>query len=215
MVRIGTRILSAALWSVGPMMALQQVTIAQLVSPPDTIVAKSVTPETSMNVLPHSGSRKTSKEVIRLTRKSGLDMVGHRGIGSGMNFYSLEREHRLGRELSEEVDKSLVLLRDPDLLRYLHQLGESLIANSDTSQTLTIRVIRDDEVNAFALPGGNLYVTTGLILFCEDEAELTSAMAHEIAHIAARHGTRQLSKEAMWEFASAPMMAVGIPIGVA
>jgi predicted Zn-dependent protease len=210
---ITTRILSVALLSVSSMMFPPQVTIAQLVSPPDKIVAKSVTPEAT-NVLPHSGSRTNTKDVARLRRKYGLEMVGHRGIGSGMNFYSLEREQRLGRELSQKVDKSLVLVRDPDLLRYLHQLGETLIANSDTSQTVTIRIIRDDEVNAFALPGGNLYVTTGLILFCDDEAELTSAMAHEIAHIAARHGTKQLSKVAMWQFASAPMVAVGIPIGV-
>ena len=195
------------------MMSLQQVTIAQLVSPPDKIVTKSVTTD----VLPHSGSvsRRTSKEVARLKRKYGLEMIGHRGIGSGMNFYSREREQRLGRELSEELDKALVLVRDPDVLRYLQHIGETLMAKSDTSQSLRVRIIRDDEVNAFALPGGNLYVTTGLILFCDDEAELASAMAHEIAHIAARHGTKRLSKQAVWQFASAPMVAVGIPIGVA
>src|SRR4051794_37972570 len=140
---ITTRILSVALLSVSSMMFPPQVTIAQLVSPPDKIVAKSVTPEAT-NVLPHSASRTNTKEVARLRRKYGLEMVGHRGIGSGMNFYSPEREQRLCRELSGKVDKSLLLVRDPDLLRYLHELGEALIANSDTSQTVTIKIIKDD-----------------------------------------------------------------------
>ena len=76
-----------------------------------------------------------------------------------------------------------------------------------------MKVIDSDEVNAFALPGGFFYVNSGLILEADEEAELAWVMAHEIAHVAARHGTEQYSKAELFNYASIPLIFVGGPVG--
>jgi predicted Zn-dependent protease len=79
----------------------------------------------------------------------------------------------------------------------------------------TIKVIDNDEVNAFALPGGYFYVNTGLILAADNEAELAGVMAHEIAHVAARHATKNATRGQIWNLASIPLIFVGGPVGYA
>ena len=85
-------------------------------------------------------------------------------------------------------------MTDPEISEYVNRLGQNLARNSDAKVVFTIRVMESPEVNAFALPGGYFYVNTGLILAAENEAELAGVMAHEIAHVAARHATHNLSK---------------------
>jgi Zn-dependent protease with chaperone function len=87
------------------------------------------------------------------------------------------------------------------------------VRNSDAKVPFTIKVIDSDEVNAFALPGGFFYVNSGLILEADEEAELAGVMAHEIAHVAARHGTEQFSKAELFNYASIPLIFVGGPVG--
>src|SRR5207249_4773397 len=87
--------------------------------------------------------------------------------------------------------------------------------NSDAKVPFTIRVIESEEINAFAFPGGFLYVNSGLILAAPDEAELAAVMAHEIAHIAARHATRQLTRSDILTLASIPLIFVGGGLGFA
>jgi predicted Zn-dependent protease len=79
---------------------------------------------------------------------------------------------------------------------------------------MSVRIIDSDELNAFALPGGRLYVNVGMIMAAESEAELAGVMAHEIAHVAARHATKNATKRQIWNLASIPLMFVGGPAGM-
>lgn len=144
-----------------------------------------------------------------------VNKIGERGTGSGINFYSMEQEEALGRQLSEEVEASCKLLTDQAINDYINTLGQRLVRYSDAKVPFTIKVLDDDQVNAFALPGGFLYVTTGLILAAETEAELAGVMSHEIAHVAARHGTKGATRTEIWNLASIPLVFVGGPVGMA
>src|SRR5881275_329336 len=92
---------------------------------------------------------------------------------------------------------------------YVNRVGQNLVRNSDAKVPFTIKVIDSDEVNAFALPGGFFFVNSGLILRAQSEAELAGVMAHEIAHVAARHGTKQATKGEIINIASIPLIFMG------
>ena len=141
--------------------------------------------------------------------------IGHRNIGTGLNFYSLEREIALGQDLAKQVELSSKLVTDPEITEYVNRIGQNLVRNSDSRVPFTIKVIDSGEINAFALPGGFFYVDTGLILAAESEAELAAIMAHEIAHVAARHATKNMTKQQIWNMASIPLMFIGGPAGYA
>ena len=105
------------------------------------------------------------------------------------------------------------LLNDLVITEYVNRLGQNLVRNSDAKVPFIIKVIDSDEVNAFALPGGFFYVNSGLILAADEEAQLAGVMAHEIAHVAARHGTEQYSKAQVLNLATVPLIFVGGGIG--
>jgi len=121
--------------------------------------------------------------------KYDVHRIGQRGIGEGINWYSLERERELGHELAEEVEMQTKLITDPVITEYVNRLGQRIVRHSDAQVPFTIKVIESDEISALALPGGYFYVNSGLILAADSEAELAGLMAHEIAHVAARHVT--------------------------
>jgi hypothetical protein len=152
---------------------------------------------------------------IFIKKKYDVGKIGDRGIGGGVNFYSLDKEVLLGRELSEEVEQSSKLFTDRVINEYINRIGQNLVRNSDAQVAFTIKIIDSDEVNAFALPGGFFYVNTGLILAAENEAELAGVMAHEIAHVAARHATKNQTKRDIWNIASIPLIFVGGPAAIA
>jgi predicted Zn-dependent protease len=91
----------------------------------------------------------------------------------------------------------------------VNRVGQNLVRNSDAKVPFTIKVVESDEINAFALPGGFFYVNSGLILAADDESELAGVMAHEIAHVAARHGTENASKGQLVNIASLPLIFLG------
>jgi hypothetical protein len=126
--------------------------------------------------------------------KQDVNAIGNRGVGHGLNFYSLEHEIQLGKQLSMEVEKQAKFINDPVVNEYVNRVGQNLVRNSDAQVPFTIKVIDSDVVNAFALPGGFFYVNSGLILHADEESELAGVMAHEIAHVCARHGTKQATK---------------------
>ena len=126
--------------------------------------------------------------------KKDPDQIGTRDVGKGVNFYSLEKEMALGKQLASEVERQAKIITDPSHLRVREPVGQNLVRNSDAKVPFTIKVIDGEEVNAFALPGGYFFVYSGLILKADNEAELAGVMAHEIAHVAARHGTRQATR---------------------
>jgi predicted Zn-dependent protease len=142
-------------------------------------------------------------------KKLGPDEIGNTDPGKGVNFYSLEREIALGKEMAAEVEREARLCDDPAITEYVNRLGQNLVRNSDAKVPFTIKVLDSDEVNAFALPGGFLFVNSGLILKADNEAELAGVMAHEIAHVAARHGTKQATRGELINYASIALMMMG------
>lgn len=152
--------------------------------------------------------------LIAEQKNSDVDNIGDRNINKRqINFMSLEKEIALGRQLAAEVEKSSKLITDPVITEYVNRVGQNLVRNSDAKVPFTIKVIDSDDINAFALPGGYFFVNTGLILAADEEAELAGVMAHEIAHVAARHGTEQYSKAQLFNYASIPLIFVGGGIG--
>lgn len=142
-------------------------------------------------------------------KKKDPEQIGNRDVGSGVNFYTIEKEIALGKQLAQEVGRAAKMVEDPLPAEYINRLAQNLARNSDLKVPVTAKIIDSDEVNAFALPGGFLFVNAGLIRKAETEAELSSAMAHEIAHVAARHGTRQASRGQIINFASIPLIFMG------
>jgi predicted Zn-dependent protease len=146
--------------------------------------------------------------------KDDVQAIGNRKVGKGPNFYSLEKEIALGKQLAQEVERSSKLIDDPVVTEYVNRVGQNLVRNSDAKVPFTIKVIDSDEVNAFALPGGFFYVNSGLILRAQEESELAGVMAHEISHVTARHGTRNASKGQILQLATIPLVLLG-PAGLA
>jgi beta-barrel assembly-enhancing protease len=132
--------------------------------------------------------------------------IGNRGVGGGLDFYSLEHEIALGKQLAQQVDQSAKFITDPVINEYVNRVAQNLVRNSDARVPFTVKVIDSDVVNAFALPGGFFYVDSGLILRADTEAELAGPMAHEIAHVCARHGTKQATKGDIAQMAMIPAM---------
>ena len=122
------------------------------------------------------------------------DAIGNRNVGQGVNFYSLDKEIALGKQLAQEVERQAKVITDPTIAEYINRIGQNLVRNSDAKVPFTIKVLDSEEVNAFALPGGFFFVNSGLILKADSEAELAGVMGHEIAHVACRHGTRNATK---------------------
>jgi beta-barrel assembly-enhancing protease len=135
--------------------------------------------------------------------------IGNRKVDSGPNFYSIEKEIALGRQLAEEVRRQSKLVDDPILGEYINRLGQNLVRNSDATVPFTFQIVEGDQLNAFAFPGGFVFVYTGLIEATETEAELAGAMAHEIAHVAARHITRQATRSQIASYATLPLIFLG------
>jgi beta-barrel assembly-enhancing protease len=143
---------------------------------------------------------------VKQGSEADVNAIGNRNVGKGLDFYSLEREIALGKQLAQEVDKTAKFINDPVITEYVNRVAQNLVRNSDARVPFTIKVIDSDVVNAFALPGGFFYVNSGLILHADEESELAGVMAHEIAHVCARHGTKQATKGEIVQLASIPAM---------
>lgn len=143
---------------------------------------------------------------VKAGSEADVNAIGNRSVGHGLNFYSLEHEIALGKQLSAEVERQAKFINDPVVTEYVNRVGQNLVRNSDAQVPFTIKVIDSDVVNAFALPGGFFYVNSGLILHADEESELAGVMAHEIAHVCARHGTKQATKGEITQLAMIPAM---------
>jgi predicted Zn-dependent protease len=140
-------------------------------------------------------------------------LIGKRKINGG--FFSwmavgMEKEVALGRYLAAEIDREAKFVDDPIITEYVNRVGQNIVLHSDAKVPFTIKVIDSDEVNAFALPGGFFYVNKGLILAADNEAELAGVMAHEIAHVAARHAVENQAKANLAQYG---LMAGSIVFG--
>ncbi len=173
-------------------------------SAPQSKESKPVQPPDDSKVK-HDGSKKDVDAI-------GNRKVGGRGMG---DWYSLETEIRVGKQYAQQVEASAKMVSDPVVNEYVNRIGQNLVRNSDAKVPFTIKVIDSDEVNAFALPGGFFYVNSGLILAADEEAELAGVMAHEIAHVCARHAMRQQTRANWAQIGTLPLIFMGGGIGYA
>ena len=142
-------------------------------------------------------------------KKKDPEQIGNRDVGKGVNWYSIEKEIAMGKQYAQEIERQAKLIDDPTVTEYVNRVGQNLVRNSDVKVPVTIKVIDSEDVNAFALPGGFFFVNTGLLMKARNESELAGVMAHEIAHIAARHGTKQATRGQIANLATIPLIFMG------
>jgi beta-barrel assembly-enhancing protease len=148
--------------------------------------------------------------------KTDVDAVGNRNVGCGRgvgNWYTVEGQVARGRVFAQQIESQIKLVNDPVVTEYVNRIGQNLVRNSDAQVPFTIKVIDSDVVNAMALPGGFFYVNSGLILAADEEAEMAGVMAHEIAHVAACHYGREMTRLQLLQLASLPAIFMGGAIG--
>ena len=137
-----------------------------------------------------------------------VDRIGNRNVGKGINLYSLAAERSIGQAMAAAIDRQAKLVTDPKIEGYIRQLAQKLVRKSDAQIPFTVKVIDSKNATAFSLPGGFLYVDQGLLLEVEDEAELAGLIAHEIAHVVARHATRFATQKDALDVVSVSMTSV-------
>lgn len=161
-------------------------------------VSKSAKRSTSVKPTPTPTPAPTN--AAPLSVKEDPSQIGKRNINGGSDKFfgwlggSQEKEMAIGRQLATEVEQQAKMVDDPIVTEYINRVGQNIVLHSDAKVPFTIKVIDSDEVNAFALPGGYFFVNKGLILAADNEAELAGVMAHEIAHVAARHAMENQGK---------------------
>jgi predicted Zn-dependent protease len=158
--------------------------------------------------------KKSQQKIKHDGGKDDVDAIGNRKLG-GLDWYSTESEIKLGKAYAQQIEQSMKLIQDPVINEYVNRVGQNLVRNSDAKVPFTIKVVDADEINAMALPGGFFYVNSGLILAADDEAELAGVMAHEIAHVCARHATRSATRGQLANIMTIPLIFVGGGIGYA
>src|SRR5262249_16371177 len=125
---------------------------------------------------------------------------------------SRDKEMQIGRQLAMEVEQQSKMVDDPIVTEYVNRVGQNIVLHSDAKVPFTIKVVDSDEVNAFALPGGFFFVNKGLILAADHESEVAGVMAHEIAHVAARHAMENQGKAALINWGAMAGIIFGGPI---
>jgi beta-barrel assembly-enhancing protease len=139
--------------------------------------------------------------------KDDVDKIGDRNVAH-KSIISTDREIAIGRQYADQIDKTAKLVKDPVVNEYVNRIAQNVARNSDLKVPLTVKVIDAPDINAFALPGGFLYVNSGLIKAADNESELAGVMAHEIAHVAARHWASQMTKATLLQYATIPLIFV-------
>ncbi len=182
--------------------------MAAIIGSPTALLAQDKSPATNKKApAVTSTDNGASAPKGKLSDDENPLMIGKRDINKHqINFYSLNREVALGRQLAADVDRQGKFIDDPVVTEYVNRVGQNLALHSDSKIPFTIKVLDSDDVNAFALPGGFLYVNKGAILAADTEAELAGVMAHEIGHVAARHGVEQASKATLANYAMIPLI---------
>jgi predicted Zn-dependent protease len=146
-------------------------------------------------------------------KNSDVDDIGTRDINKGniLPLMSLQKEIALGQQLAAQVERTVKIVKDPVINEYVNRVEQNIVRNSDAQVPFSTKVVESDEINAFALPGGFVFVNTGLLLAADEEAEVAGVLAHETAHVAARHGAKTASKETAVNLAAIPLIILGGP----
>lgn len=118
-----------------------------------------------------------------------------RVLKPGWNLFSPDQDVQMGKEYAQEVEKQFQVINDPALHNYVNRIGQRLVNGIEGQKfPFTFKVVNDPSINAFALPGGPMYVHTGLIAAADNEAQIAGVLGHEMGHVMLRHGTNQASK---------------------
>jgi len=141
-----------------------------------------------------------------------INAIGRRNISQGPNVYSPEREKELGNKMASEVEKSEKFITDTEIIAYVHKVATKVEQNSDKHMGITVKLIDSEESKAFTLPGGHQYLTKGLLIRLQNEGELASAIAHEVAHTALRSSTRIATKSMTIQLGTPNSPAAGLPL---
>jgi predicted Zn-dependent protease len=123
-------------------------------------------------------------------------------IHPGFNLFSKEQDVQLGKENADQVRKQMTVIQDPVLAAYVTRVGQRLGSAREARESgfpFTFEVVADPSINAFALPGGPMFINTGLLRAVDNEAQLAGVMGHEMSHVILRHGTNQASKSKLIE----------------
>ena len=204
--------LVTSLWTVSLAAAPQSAPSGQTPSPEKPQAKQSASDKVADNdkkaadAKPVSGSKLSEKEDPRL--------IGKRNINSGIiakMSTSLEKEVAMGRQYAAEIERQVKLIDDPVITEYVNRVGQNVVLHSDAKIPFTIKVVDSDEANAFALPGGFFYVNKGLLLAADNEAEVAGVMAHEIAHVAARHTVETMTKANLAQYGMIAGILLGVP----
>lgn len=197
-------------WMLAGVLASSLATLPVFAHPTDK--SKTDNPKDDPKVEPVPALENVKKGSLDDVNSIGNRDIGGKGLG---NWYSIEKEVSMGKQYAQQVEQSAKLVTDPVVNEYVNRIGQNLVRHSDSKVPFTIKVIDDDQINAFALPGGFFYVNTGTILAADDESELAGVMAHEIAHVCARHAMRQMTRANWANFATIPLIFIGGGIGYA
>lgn len=156
-------------------------------------------------------SSSSSKSNKKKPKNSDVDNIGSRDINKGniLPLIGYEKEIAMGQQIAAQVERQAKLVKDPVLNEWINRLEQNIVRNSDAKVPFTTKIIENDEINAFALPGGFTYVYTGLLLAADEEAEVAGVLAHETAHVAARHAAKALSKQTAASLATIPLIIFG------
>ncbi len=130
-------------------------------------------------------------------------------IKPGFNLFSKQQDIQLGQETAAQVRKQMTVIKSPTLTAYVNAVGKRLMASREATASgfpFTFEVVADPSINAFALPGGPMFINTGLLRAVDNEAQLAAVMGHEMSHVILRHGTNQASKADLIEL---PAMLAG------
>lgn len=179
------------------------VLVAGLVLPPVLAHAQQ------QNQTPPQQDQAQTPPQVKPGSESDVNAIGNRKVGHGWDFYSTEKEIALGRQVAQEVDRTSKFITDPVVTEYVNKVAQNLVRNSDAQVPFTVKVIDADSINAFALPGGFFYVNSGVILAADEESEMAGVMGHEIAHVIARHATRNATKGQIAQWATIPLILLG------
>jgi len=137
-----------------------------------------------------------------LAMGQSLASQGPTELKPGFNLFTKQQDIQLGQETAAEIRKHAIIVNDPVLTNYVNAVGRRLAQSREARTSgfpFTFEVVANPSINAFALPGGTMFINTGLLKAVDNEAQLAAAMSHEMSHVVLRHGTNQLSKTNLLE----------------
>jgi len=156
------------------------------------------------------------KRILFLLVAGALSLTAWRRPGepltpSGLNFFSKQQDIQLGQEAATEVRKQVTVVQNQFLQDYIRHIGKRLMAQPEAGDwPFNFTVILDPNINAFALPGGPMFVNSGTIANADNESQIAGVMGHEMSHVILRHGTKQASKANLLQI---PVMLAGAVAG--